>query len=94
VKPVTEETSVTGVVTKITLGEADAGIVYVTDVKAAAGQATGVPIPPKQNVVADYPIVELKNAPNGTASKSFLQYVNSSAGQDVLRSYGFLPPGS
>jgi molybdate transport system substrate-binding protein len=94
VKPVTEETSVTGVVTKITLGEADAGIVYVTDVKAAGNQATGVPIPPKQNVTADYPIVELKNAPNSTASKSFMQYVNSPAGQDVLRSYGFLPPSS
>jgi len=94
VKPVTEETSVTGVVTKVTLGEADAGIVYVTDVKAAGDKATGVPIPANQNVVAEYPIVELKDAPNSTAAKSFMQYVNSPAGQKVLDSFGFLPPGS
>jgi molybdate transport system substrate-binding protein len=94
VKPVTEETSVSGVVTKVTLGEADAGIVYVTDVKSAAGKATGVPIPPNQNVVADYPIVQLKDAPNSPAAKSFMQYVDGSSGQKVLDSYGFLPPGS
>ena len=94
VKPVSEETSVSGVVTKVTLGEADAGMVYVTDVKANESKATGVPIPADQNVVADYPMVELKDAPNSAAAKSFMNYVSSSAGQKVLTSYGFLPAGS
>jgi molybdate transport system substrate-binding protein len=94
VKPVSEETSVGGVVTKVTLGEADAGIVYQTDVKANESKATGVVIPASQNVVAEYPMVELKDAPNSTAAKSFINYVNSSAGQKVLTSFGFLPKGS
>jgi molybdate transport system substrate-binding protein len=94
VKPVSEETSVTGVVTKVSLGEADAGIVYVTDVKAAGDKVSGVPIPADQNVVADYPMVELKDAPNSSAATAFMAYVNGQAGQQVLASYGFLQPGS
>jgi molybdate transport system substrate-binding protein len=91
VKPVSEETSVSGVVTKVSLGEADAGIVYVTDVKAAGDKVTGVPIPPNQNVTADYPIAELKDAPNSATAKAFEDYLLSPAGQKVLESYGFLP---
>jgi molybdate transport system substrate-binding protein len=93
VKPVSEETSVTGVVTKVSLGEADAGIVYTTDVKAAADKLTGVPIPDDLNVTADYPIAPLKDAPNAAAAKSFESYVLSPEGQQVLTSYGFLPVG-
>jgi molybdate transport system substrate-binding protein len=93
VKPVSEETSVTGVVTKVSLGEADAGIVYTTDVKAAADKVTGVPIPDDQNVTADYPIAPLKDAPNSAAGKAFESYVLSPEGQQVLTSYGFLPVG-
>ena len=93
VKPVSEEQNVGGVVTKVTLGEADAGIVYVTDVKASESKAEGVPIPADQNDVTEYPIVEVKNAPNATAAKAFISYVLSPAGQQVLASYGFLPPG-
>jgi molybdate transport system substrate-binding protein len=93
VRPVSEETSVTGVVTKVSLGEADAGIVYTTDVKAAADDVTGVPIPAGQNVTADYPIAQLKDAPNAAAAKAFESYVLSPDGQQVLDSYGFLPAG-
>ena len=93
VKPVSEETNVGGVVTKITLGEADAGIVYVTDAKENAGKATGVPIPANQNAITEYPIVELKAAPNPTAAKAFISYVLGPEGQKVLASFGFLPPG-
>jgi molybdate transport system substrate-binding protein len=93
VKPVSEEQNVGGVVTKVSLGEADAGIVYVTDVKASEGKATGVPIPADQNDITAYPIAELKAAPNPAGAAAFISYVLSPAGQQVLASYGFLPPG-
>jgi molybdate transport system substrate-binding protein len=93
VKPVSEEQNVGGVVTKVTLGEADAGIVYVTDVKANEGKATGVPIPADQNDITKYPIAELKDAPNASAAAAFISYVLGPDGQQVLASFGFLPPG-
>jgi molybdate transport system substrate-binding protein len=93
VKPVSEEQNVGGVVTKVTLGEADAGIVYVTDIKANEGKATGVAIPAGQNDITEYPIVEVKGAPNATAAKAFISYVLGPNGQQVLASFGFLPPG-
>jgi molybdate transport system substrate-binding protein len=93
VHPVSEETSVSAVVTKVSLGEADAGIVYVTDVKAAGDKISGVPIPAKDNVTAQYPIVKLKKAPNPQAAAAFMDYVLGSSGQKVLASYGFLPTG-
>ena len=93
VKPVSEEQNVGGVVTKVTLGEADAGIVYVTDVKANESKAAGVPIPAGQNDVTEYPIVEVKGAPNSSAAKAFISYVRGPDGQQVLASFGFLPPG-
>jgi molybdate transport system substrate-binding protein len=94
VKPVSEETSVSSVVTKVTLGQADAGIVYVTDVKAAGSKAEGVVIPDSQNVLADYPIVMVKGASNSEGASAFIGYVMSPAGQKVLASFGFLPPGT
>ena len=94
VRPASEETSVGGVVTKVSLGEADAGIVYVTDVKAAGDKVAGVPIPAAQNETADYPIVALKDAPDAGAAAAFIGYVLGPDGQRVLASYGFLPPGA
>jgi molybdate transport system substrate-binding protein len=88
-----EETNVGGVVTKVTLGEADAGIVYVTDVKESQGKASGVSIPADQNAITDYPIAQLKGAPNATAAKAFISYVLGPDGQKVLASFGFMPPG-
>jgi len=93
VKPVSEETNVGGVVTKVTLGEVDAGIVYVTDVKANEGKAVGVPIPADQNATTEYPIVQVKGAPNASAAKAFISYVLGPDGQKVLASFGFKPPG-
>jgi molybdate transport system substrate-binding protein len=90
VHPVTQETSVSGVVTKVSLGEADAGIVYVTDVKAGGDKISGVPIPPKDNVTAAYPIVTLKKAPNEKGARAFMDYVLSPSGQKVLASFGFM----
>jgi molybdate transport system substrate-binding protein len=94
VKPVSQEQNVGGVITKVTLGEADAGIVYVTDVKANGTKTTGVPIPADQNSITDYPIAEIKHAPNATAAAAFINYVLGPDGQQILASYGFLPPGS
>jgi molybdate transport system substrate-binding protein len=68
VQPVSEETSVSSVVTKVSLGEADAGIAYTTDVKAGGSKIAGVPIPASQNVTADDPVVQLKDAPNSAAA--------------------------
>jgi molybdate transport system substrate-binding protein len=93
VKPVSQETNVGGVVTKFTLGEADAGIVYVTDVKANEGKATGVPIPADENDTTEYPIAEVKGAPNASAATAFISFVLGSQGQQVLAGFGFMPPG-
>jgi molybdate transport system substrate-binding protein len=92
VKPVSQEQNVGGVVTKVTLGEADAGIVYVTDVKANGSKTVGVPIPADENTITDYPIAEIKGAPNATAAAAFISFVLGSGGQQVLKGFGFLPP--
>jgi molybdate transport system substrate-binding protein len=95
VVPKSLELSVTAVTQKIALAEADAGIVYVTDVKAsvAAGQfVDGVQIPRAQNVLAVYPIGILKSSQNQAIDRAFVNYVLSPAGQATLTSFGFLPP--
>lgn len=91
VNPVSEETSVSGVVTRVSLGEADAGIVYTTDVKGGGKSVQGVSIPAQDNVIADYPIAQLKDAPNSPAAAAFIKYVFSSDGQKVLADFGFMP---
>jgi molybdate transport system substrate-binding protein len=74
------------------VGEADAGIVYVTDVIASAGKVEGIPIPPDQNVPAAYPIASLSNAPNSQAAGAFVEFVLSPDGQNTLSSHGFNTP--
>ena len=91
VKPVSLEVSVKGVVTKVSLGEADAGIVYVTDVDAAKGKIEGVAIPDDQNVIATYPIATLNDARYPDDANAFMDLVLSDAGQQVLADNGFLP---
>jgi molybdate transport system substrate-binding protein len=93
VKPVSQEPDVKSVLTKVTLGEADAGIVYVTDVqsaRAAHSQVEGVTIPDNLNTTAEYPIAELKTTQSDAAAKVFVDYVLSPAGQATLESFGFL----
>jgi molybdate transport system substrate-binding protein len=91
VKPASQETDVKSVVSKVALGEADAGIVYVTDVKAAGAAVQGVEIPLGQNVVADYPVVVLKDSQNGQLAKAFVAYLLG-AGQQTLARDGFTGP--
>jgi molybdate transport system substrate-binding protein len=90
VTPVSQEQDVKAVLTKVGLGEADAGIVYVTDVKSAGSQVEGVAIPDNLNTTAEYPIVELKSTQNETAAKAFVDYVLGAQGQKTLADFGFL----
>jgi len=92
VKPASQETDVKAVVSKVSLGEADAGVVYVTDVKAGGSKVQGVDIPDAQNVVARYPIALLTESKNGSAAKAFIEFVLSPQGQGILQRYGFLSP--
>ena len=87
----TLEPNVKGAVSKVTLGEADAGIVYSTDVKAAGAQAEGVTIPPGQNVVATYPIATLRSPQNAAVAAAFVAFVRSGEGRSVLAGAGFDP---
>jgi molybdate transport system substrate-binding protein len=91
VTPRSLETDVKSVVSKIELGEADAGIVYKTDVSAASAKVQGVPIPDAYNVVATYPLVAVKGTNNSAAGNAFITYVLSAKGQSTLQSFGFLP---
>lgn len=90
VTPKSLETDVKSVVGKIELGEADAGIVYTTDVTAAGNKVQGVPVPDADNVIATYPIVAVKATTNAAAANAFVAYVLSAAGQAKLQSFGFL----
>ena len=91
VQPVSLEVSVKGVVTKVSLGEADAGLVYVTDVAAAGGRIDGVAIPEDQNVIASYPVAALATSEHPDDASAFVDLVLSAAGQQVLADHGFLP---
>jgi len=84
------ELDVKAVVTKVRLGEADAGIVYTTDVLAAAGSVAGVAIPDAQNVVARYPIAVLKGA--SSSARTFVDFIISPDGAAILRRFGFGVP--
>jgi molybdate transport system substrate-binding protein len=92
VTPRSLEEKVKGVVTKVSLGEADAGIVFVTDVDAAGDTAEGVEIPADINVISNYPIAVTKDAPNSGTAQAFVDFVASDAGLAILAEYGFLAP--
>jgi molybdate transport system substrate-binding protein len=92
VRPVSEEDNVKAVVTKVSLGEADAGIVYVTDVTAGGDRVEGVDIPEDLNVVATYPIATVTASRNATQAQAFMDLVLSAEGQQILEHHGFLPP--
>lgn len=87
---VSNETDVKVVVSKVDLGEADAGIVYVTDAIAQPDLKT-ITIPSYYNVVATYPIAALEKAPNPDLAAAFVVYVLSGDGQAVMKKWGFIP---
>lgn len=90
--PVSEESSVTDVLGKVSSGEADAGIVYITDVTGAGSSVESVPFPEAAGVVNTYPISVLKGAPNSTVADVFVEYVTGPEGQKVLSDAGFGKP--
>ena len=92
VTPASLEDNVKGIVTKVTAGEADAGIVYKTDVIAAGADAQGVDIPADVNVIAQYPVVVTKAAPNAAAAQAFVDFVLGDQGRQILAKYGFTAP--
>jgi molybdate transport system substrate-binding protein len=87
-----EEVDVKSVVTRVSMGEADAGVVYVTDVAAGGDTVEAVTIPDAHNRTARYPIAVLKGAPNAADARAFVAYVLSPSGQSVLERAGFLAP--
>jgi molybdate transport system substrate-binding protein len=86
------EDNVRAVVSKVVLGEADAGMVYATDVINAGDAAEGVEIPADVNVVADYPIAVTRQSENLEAAQAFVDFVVSDTGRAILESYGFVSP--
>ncbi len=90
---VSEESNVRLVVAKISLGEADAGIVYKTDFTAKMRQTLrGILVPKHLNVVAHYPIATIKHDGAHVAAAAFVQFVRSEAGQRILTKWGFVSP--
>ena len=90
--PDTLEQDVKAVLTKVRLGEVDAGIVYRTDVKAAGGDVVGIPFGEAADVVNDYPISTLTDAPNPKAAREFVEFVLSDAARSVFDEAGFGVP--
>ncbi|WP_037850892.1 molybdate ABC transporter substrate-binding protein [Streptomyces sp. NRRL S-340] len=90
--PVSYEQDVKSALNKVVLKEADAAVVYETDVKAAGGKVDGVEFPESAKAVNDYPITLLKGSKNTGAAQAFIELVRSAEGRQVLTRAGFLEP--
>jgi molybdate transport system substrate-binding protein len=90
--PVSEESQVTDVLGKVTSGQADAGLVYVTDAQSAGDKVTAVAFPESSDAVNIYPIAVLKQSKNQELAKKFVDRVTGEAGQKVLNAAGFAKP--
>ncbi|MDO5618838.1 MAG: molybdate ABC transporter substrate-binding protein [Kocuria sp.] len=90
--PASEESAVTDVMGKVTSGQADAGVVYKTDVTAAGDAVEDIEIPESQQVVNEYPIAALSSAQNTDLAQEFMDFVEGSRGQERLAQEGFGAP--
>jgi molybdate transport system substrate-binding protein len=90
VRPSSEEADARTVLTRVRTGAADAGIVYVTDMRSAGVSATSVPIPLQQNVTATYFAAAVRRSAHGSAAKDFVSWLGSPAAATILRKYGFM----
>jgi len=91
-RPVSEEQSVTDVLGKVTAGEADAGLVYVTDVAAAGDDVEGVELPESAEAVNTYPIAPVADTDQAELAQQFVDLVLSDDGQRTLAGFGFAAP--
>jgi molybdate transport system substrate-binding protein len=92
--PISSEQSVTAVLTKVESGDADAGLVYKTDVLAAAGKVVGVDFPEAAAAVNHYPIGMLANSAQPAAATAFIDFVTGAQGQQILAAAGFGTPAA
>ena len=92
VKPVTLQPDVKSTLTQVELGNVDASVVYMTDVKAAGAKVKGVVIPASDNASTLYPIDTINSSTDKSVAEAFVAYVMSPAGQQVLTSAGFQKP--
>lgn len=92
IAPASEESSVTDVLNKVVNGEADAGLVYVTDAKNAGDKVTAVDFPEAAEAVNRYPIAVISASQSVAVARQFVDFVLSSDGRAVLAEYGFLEP--
>jgi molybdate transport system substrate-binding protein len=91
---VSREANVRQIVSKIQLGEADAGVVYKSDVTPqAALQLATLEVPDEMNTLASYPIAEVSDAPNRDGAAAFVAFVLSPAGQAIMAKWNFVPVG-
>ncbi len=90
--PDTLEQDVKAVLTKVTLGEVDAALVYRTDVLAAGDKVEGIEFPEAEQAINDYPIAALAEAPNAEGAAAFVEFVLSAEGVEVLTEAGFDKP--
>ncbi len=91
VTPMSKEQNVTAVATKVASGEADAGLIYVTDVAVSDGAVEGVPITNSAEFATSYPIAVVKNGGDEQVAQAFIDLVLSDRGQQVLADFGFQP---
>ncbi len=91
-QPDTREQDVKAVLTKVTLGEVDAALVYRTDVDAAGDKVEGIEFPESAKAVNDYPIAALKQATNAAAAAAFVEFVTSDEADPVFAAAGFDTP--
>jgi molybdate transport system substrate-binding protein len=90
--PVSEESGVTDVLSKVLTGQADAGVVYVTDARSAGDKVTAVAFPEAAGAVNTYPIAVLKQAHDPELARKFVDLVTGEAGQKMLSAAGFAKP--
>ncbi|WP_435973096.1 molybdate ABC transporter substrate-binding protein [Streptomyces sp. Qhu_M48] len=92
VKPVSQEPNVRAVLSKVELGEADAGLVYKTDAESAKDKVDAVEIPDDRNAIAKYPAATIKDSRNAEAAAAFVAWLSSPEGQKILQDAGFQKP--
>jgi molybdate transport system substrate-binding protein len=90
VRPSSEEADARTVLTRIRTGAADAGIVYVTDMRSAGVAASSVPIPARQNVIATYLAAAVRRSRHGDAARAFVAWLTTPTATAILRKYGFM----